>query len=58
MSSPGDIADADHDLLAWSESEDSPLDEGYDETRVEDEDWEIAERGGPQNERHKKRQMI
>jgi RIO kinase 1 len=39
----------DGDLLSWSssesESEDSLIDEGYDETRVEDEDWEIAERG-------------
>jgi RIO kinase 1 len=41
----------DADLLSWSasesesESEDSLIDKGYDETRVEDEDWEIAERG-------------
>ena len=36
-----------HDLLSWSgsESEGSLIDEGYDEPRVEDEDWEIAERG-------------
>jgi len=39
----------DENLLEWSEDSESDdkdsIDEGYDDNRVEDEDWEIAEGG-------------
>jgi RIO kinase 1 len=44
-----DLAD-DHEALAWSDDDQGAtdvdeVDETYDVNRVEDEDWEIAERG-------------
>ena len=41
-------ADLDESLLEYSEQEDDDddeIDEAYDDNRVEDEDWEIADRG-------------
>lgn len=39
----------DQEILAWSDdevdSDEDEVDETYNENRVEDEDWEIAERG-------------
>jgi RIO kinase 1 len=40
----------DHEALAWSDDDEGDTDEdesdeSYDEDRVEDEDWEITERG-------------
>jgi len=42
----------DHETLAWSDDDEidsdedeDEVDEAYNENRVEDEDWEIAERG-------------